>query len=148
MKSFKAGDPLTLQDNSLFVIAGVDSLGNVRPVSLNTSGVIQQTSNTRKFATVTATSSGDTTVVAAVSAKKLRVFAYSLSTDTLTNIFFRDGAAGTQINHTIYLATRDTFSNETSRAEGLFSTLTVNTALTVNLSVAANVSITVCYEEY
>jgi len=89
--------------------------------------------------------SGDNQIIAAVSAKKLRVFSYELQAHGTVNSKFTDGAAGTQKSPLWKFQDREgvtTPNNGTMLWEG-----TANTDLTLNLSGAITVSVAVSYTE-
>lgn len=58
---------------------------------------------TPKFAAITASSSGNTTVVAAVTSKKIRVIQYLVSASAAVNVKFRSATAGDKTG-LVYLA--------------------------------------------
>ncbi len=89
--------------------------------------------------------SGNNTVIAAVSAKKLRVFAYSLQAHGTVSSKLTDGAAGAQKTPLWKFQDREGVTepnNGTMLFEG-----SANTALILNLSGAVTVSIAVTYTE-
>lgn len=57
-----------------------------------------------KFAKIAASSSGDNTLVAAVTSKKIRVLAYKLSGAGAVNAKFQSGASGTDLTGLTYIA--------------------------------------------
>jgi len=88
---------------------------------------------------------GDNTILAAVSAKKIRVFAYELQHHGTVSSNMTDGAAGTQLTPLWKFQDREgvtTPNNGTMLFEG-----TANTALILNLSAAITVSVAVSYTE-
>jgi hypothetical protein len=62
------------------------------------------TSLTPKFATIAASSSGNNTLVAAVTSKKLRVLAYNFIGNGAVNAKFQSGASGTDLTGLKYIA--------------------------------------------
>lgn len=123
--------------------AGTNLIGIVS-ASAETSTIYNGTTAlTPSFAQLTQGSSGDTSVIAAVSSKHIRVLSIMAVAAAAVNIFFRDGAAGTQLSGTAYLAANGGFVLPFNPV-GWFQT-SVTTALYVNLSGAQNVGITVVY---
>ncbi len=57
---------------------------------------------TPKYAVINGASSGDNTIVAAVTGKKIRVLSYSLSFAGTVNAKFQSGAGGTDITKLFY----------------------------------------------
>lgn len=91
-------------------------------------------------AAINAASSGDNTLVAAVTGKRIRVHAYELSASAAANGKFKDGAA-TDLTGLIYLAAAGAAADAVERtndADGLFQT-TAGNALVLNLSAAVAV---------
>lgn len=77
--------------------AGTALLGKVS-ASVETSTVYDGTTAlTPKFAKIAASSSGDNTLVAAVTSKKIRVLAYNFIANGTVNAKFQSGAAGTDL---------------------------------------------------
>lgn len=70
----------------------------------NTSTVYDGTTAlTPKFAKISASSSGDNTLVAAVTSKKIRVLQYNLISNGGVNAKFQSGASGTDLTGLKYL---------------------------------------------
>lgn len=103
------------------------------------------TALTPKFAVVTASSSGDTSVIAAVTSKKIRVIRYSLSANGNVSAYFRSGAGGTAISGVKYM-TQYGGAGGTYCPQGIFETGS-NTALVINLNGAIAVSGEITYLE-
>lgn len=94
-------------------------------------------------------SSGNNTVLAAQAGKRIRVYAYSLSTLSNTAVVakFTDGAGGTQLRQQSLQAPAsgsDDASEAVQPPAALFST-SENTALVMNLSAAQTVNVNVSY---
>lgn len=90
-------------------------------------------------AAIAASSSGDNTLVAAVTGKKIRVHAYELSASAAVNAKFRSGT--TDITGLIYLAAAGAGSDAVERSndpDGLFETV-AGALLALNLSGAVPV---------
>lgn len=51
-----------------------------------------------QYAAINATTNGDNTIVAAVSGKKIRVYAYAFIADASVGVAFEDGAGGTELS--------------------------------------------------
>lgn len=98
-----------------------------------------------------ASSSGNNTIVAAVSGKKIKVFAYDLTTITTTATVakFQDGASGTdKTNH--QLISDGTSTSGIAKSVSLPTTLietTAGTLLNLNLDQAQAIHFTVHYIE-
>jgi hypothetical protein len=70
----------------------------VAAVSLNTKSMVNgATTVTPKFAAIAASTSGNNTLVASVSGKKIRVLAYSFIANGTVNAKFQSGASGTDL---------------------------------------------------
>jgi len=75
------------------------------PVSLSTAGIDNAgTSLTPKFAVISASSSGNNTIVSAVTSKKIRVLAYNFIGSGAVNAKFQSGASGTDLTGLKYIA--------------------------------------------
>ncbi len=99
---------------------------------------------TKRFAKEVS-ANGDNQIVAAVSAKKIRVFQYALQAHGTVNAKFTDGGAGTQKTILWKFQDREGVAepnNGTMMWEG-----TANTDLTLNLSGAVTVSVEGSYTE-
>jgi hypothetical protein len=89
------------------------------------------------YVSINVSSSGGTTLLAAVSAKKIRVLAYSLVCDAAVAVKFNDGAAGTALTGAMSFAANGGISAPFCPA-GHFQG-TTNTLLEINLSAAVGV---------
>lgn len=103
------------------------------------------TALTPKFAVINATVNGDNTIVAAVSAKKIRVLSYSIVADAAVGVAFEDGAGGSELSGQMAFAANGGISVPFSPV-GHFET-TANTLLNIELDAAANVRGHLCYVE-
>lgn len=102
------------------------------------------TALTPKFASIAASSSGDNTIVAAVTSKKIRVIRFSLSASGTVNAKWKSGS-GTDLTGLFYMvANGGAGANYTP--VGLFETAS-NTALVLNLSGATAVGGFLTYVE-
>lgn len=125
--------------------AGVNLLGSVS-AKLGTDAIMDGvTALTPKFAAIAASSSGDNTLVAAVSAKKIRVLSYTLVAAGAVTCRFEDGAGGTAKSGQMSLPANGILSVQFS-AVGHFET-TANTLLNLELGGAVSVAGHVCYVE-
>jgi hypothetical protein len=100
---------------------------------------------TPKFAAISASSSGNNTLVAAVTSKKIRVLAMWLSSNGTVNVKLQDGAGGTDKSGLAYLVANTGFVlpfNPTGWCE-----TTANTLLNLNLSGAVAVGGQLTYVE-
>lgn len=91
-------------------------------------------------AAINAASSGDNTLVAAVTGKRIRVHAYELSASGAVNAKFKDGAS-TDLTGLLYLAAAGSGADaleRTNDSDGLFQT-TAGNGLVLNLSGAVAV---------
>lgn len=107
------GVPVTLADGSQFILPAVaqfDTSGAPiaaasYPGAASTSAVMNGTTAlTPKFAAIAASSSGNNTLIAAVTGKKIRVLAYNLITNAAVNAKFQTGAGGTDLTGLKYFA--------------------------------------------
>lgn len=100
-----------------------------------------------KTAFVDSAASGDITLVAAVASKQLRVLDLSIGlTATGTAIFFRSGAAGTQISRTFRAVANADYEHAAATGSFLFQT-SAGAALVYNSSAAQAHSVGVSYIE-
>lgn len=84
--------------------AGTNLIGRVS-ASLETNTIYDGTTAlTPKFAAIAASSSGNNTIVAAVTSKKIRVLAYNLIGNGAVNAKFQTGAGGTDLTGLKYIA--------------------------------------------
>jgi hypothetical protein len=100
---------------------------------------------TPKFATISASSSGNNTLVSAVSSKKIRVLALWLTSNGTVNAKFQDGAGGTDKTGLAYLVVNTGMVLPFNPA-GWFET-TANTLLNLNLSASVAVGGSLTYIE-
>lgn len=103
------------------------------------------TALTPKFAAISASSSGNNTVISAVASKKIRVLRMHLSSNGAVNAKFTDGAGGSDLTGLQYLTQYGGFGAAYCPV-GLFET-TANTALVLNLSGAVAVGGVLTYVE-
>lgn len=146
-KKYKPSERASSLDQYIQVVGGLDANGNVQAIRVTAPA--SDASSTLRRARVTATASGNTTVIAAVSGKKFRVRHMALSSDAIVTVQLTDGNGGTVVAGPYYMATRDSHSEgNPDESMGIFASITANTALVVNLSATANVSVKVVYEEF
>ena len=88
---------MSLVDGATVIAAGTSLIGRVSD-SLETGTVYNVTTAlTPKFAVIDAATSGDNTLVAAVTGKKLRVLSLFLVSAGAVNVRFESGASGTAL---------------------------------------------------
>lgn len=100
---------------------------------------------TPKYAVIDAATSGDNTLVAAVTAKKVRVLALYLVAAGTVNVRFESGAGGTALSGQMSLVANTGFVLPYNPA-GWFETAS-NTLLNLELSAAISVDGTLVYIE-
>jgi hypothetical protein len=100
---------------------------------------------TPKFVTIAASSSGNNTIVAAVTAKKIRVLAAVLMANGTVNAKFQSGAGGTDLSGLFYMVA-NTGAALPYNPAGWFETGS-NTLLNLNLSAAIAVGGCITYIE-
>lgn len=100
---------------------------------------------TPKFAVIAVSSSGDNTLVAAVTSKKIRVLALWLTSNGSVNIKFESGAAGTDLTGLAYLVVNTGFVLPYNPV-GWFESAS-GVLLNVNLSAAVAVGGSLVYVE-
>ena len=100
---------------------------------------------TPKYAVITASTSGNNTLVAAVVGKKIRVLAVWLTSNGTVNAKFQSGAGGTDITGLAYLVVNTGFALAYNPV-GWFETGS-NTLLNLNLSAAIAVGGSLVYIE-
>lgn len=100
---------------------------------------------TLKFAAIAASSSGNNTLVAAVTSKKIRVLALYLVSNGTVNVKFQSGAGGTDLTGLAYLVANTGFVLPYNPV-GWFETA-VTTLLNANLSAAIAVGGSLVYVE-
>lgn len=88
---------------------------------------------TLQYAAIAASSSGDNTLIAAVSSKKIYVYAFELSFSGTVNAKFTDGASGTNVGGLYYGVANAGAANAVTPPSYLWAGST-NTALIINLS--------------
>jgi hypothetical protein len=103
------------------------------------------TALTPKFAKIAASSSGNNTVVAAVSSKKIRVLAYNFISNGTVNAKFQDGAGGTDLTGLKYCVANMGICAPYCKV-GWFET-SATTLLNVNLSGAVAIGGELVYVE-
>lgn len=101
-----------------------------------------------KHATISAASSGDNTVVAAVSGKRILVLQVKLIADSAVDARFEDGAGGTELAGPAKLGTSSDSGGYVLNFSpvGWFKT-SANTLLNLELSAAVQVSGVIAYQE-
>jgi hypothetical protein len=100
---------------------------------------------TPKFATIAASASGNNTIVAAVTSKKIRVLAAQLTANGSVNAKWQSGAGGTDLTGLAYLVVNTGYVLPYNPA-GWFETAS-NTLLNLNLSAAIAVGGSITYIE-
>jgi hypothetical protein len=125
--------------------AGTNLLGRVSSSDETSTVYNGTTALVPKFAAISASSSGNNTVVSAVSSKKIRVLRLSLSANGNVNAKFTDGAGGSDLTGLLYL-TQYGGHGMAHCPVGLFETGS-NTALVLNLSGAVAVGGCLTYVE-
>jgi hypothetical protein len=100
---------------------------------------------TPKYATIAASTSGNNTIVAAVTAKKIRVLAVQLVASGTVNAKWQTGAGGTDITGLGYFVANTGYALPYNPA-GWFETAS-NTLLNLNLSAAIAVGGSITYIE-
>lgn len=104
------------------------------------------TALTPKYAKISASSSGNNTVVAAVTSKKIRVLGWNLVGNGAVNAKWQDGAGGTDLTGLYYVAAAGGGISVPFNPVGWFETSS-NTLLNLNLSGAVAVGGSLCYVE-
>jgi hypothetical protein len=116
------------------------------PVGLGTDTIYNgATALTPKFATIAASSSGNNTLIAAVTSKKIRVLSLSLMSNGTVNAKFQSGAGGTDLTGLYYTAANTGFVLPFNPV-GHFETAS-NTLLNLNLSAGIAVGGQITYVE-
>lgn len=100
---------------------------------------------TPKFAAIAASASGNNTLLAAVTSKKIRVLALYLVSNGTVNVKFQSGAGGTDLTGLAYLVVNTGFVLPFNPV-GWFETAS-NTLLNANLSAAIAVGGSLVYVE-
>ncbi len=132
-------------------VLSVQGIASMTPVitagGLRTDAIMNaQTALTPKFAAIAASSSGNNTLVAAVTSKKVRVLAYSLIGNGAVNAKFQSGASGTDLTGLKYIAAAGGGICAPFNPVGWFETGS-NTLLNLNLSGAVAVGGELVYVE-
>lgn len=132
-------DRVAIYDDSTDVDVNITSDGDLSVASKVDSSTIQDgdTALTPKFAVINVASSGDNTILAAVSGKKIRVLQYTLVCGSAVNVRFESGIAGTALTGVMEIAANSGISAPYSPV-GHFETAS-NTLLNLELSGAVNV---------
>ena len=124
------------------LVSTTDGVG----AALDTASIMNGTTAlTPKFAAISGASSGDNTLIAAVSAKKIRILSYTVIAAGTVNFRLEDGAGGTAMTGVISLIANSGFS-ATFSPVGHGET-TANTLLNMELSAAIQVSGLLTYVE-
>lgn len=126
------------------IAAGTNVIGAVREVS----GLMIENavSVTVKYAAIDVASSGDNTIVAAVSGKKIRVLSLFLVAAGTVNVRFENGAGGTALTGQMNLIANTGFVLP-HNPHGWFQAGTDNTLLNLELSAAVSVDGALTYIE-
>lgn len=101
---------------------------------------------TLKRVAIAASSSGDNTLISAVTSKKITVFAFELSFSGTVNAKFTDGASGTNLGGLYYGVANSGAANAVTPPFWLFQG-SINTALVLNLSGGTAVGGAISYWE-
>jgi hypothetical protein len=123
------------------VAAPLPTQNTLESNQMSTAGTIV----TPKFAAISASSSGNNTLVSAVASKKIRVLALWLTANGSVNAKFQDGAGGTDKTGLAYLVVNTGMVLPFNPA-GWFET-TANTLLNLNLSASVAVGGSLTYIE-
>jgi hypothetical protein len=125
--------------------AGTNLLGQVSASDETTTVYSGTTALTPKFALISASSSGATTVVAAVAGKRIRVLRWSLSSNGAVNVKWQSHITPTDLTGLFYLTQ---FANAGGAycPVGIFQTIS-GEALDINLSGAVAVGGVLTYVE-
>lgn len=126
--------------------AGTNLIGRVSASSETSTVYDGTTALTPKFAPIAASSSGNNTLVAAVTGKKIRVLAYNLMGNGAVNAKFQSGAGGTDLTGLKYIAAAGSGICAPFNPVGWFETAS-NTLLNLNLSGAVAVGGELVYVE-
>lgn len=126
--------------------AGTNLLGKVSASAETSTMYDGTTALTPKFAAIAASSSGNNTLVAAVTSKKIRVLAYNLMGAGAVNAKFQSGASGTDLTGLKYIAAAGGGICAPFNPAGWFETAS-NTLLNLNLSGAVAVGGELVYVE-
>jgi hypothetical protein len=125
--------------------AGTSVIGQVAATNETSTVFSGTTALTPKFAKISASSSGNNTIVAAVVGKKIRVLAYNFIANGTVNGKFQDGAGGTDLTGLKYCVVNSGMVAPYNPV-GWFETSS-NTLLNLNLSGAVSVGGELVYVE-
>lgn len=156
------GNSITIDNADITTIAGAisgtemqadvltqparDNATDTITASLDTAAIMNDTTAlTPKFAAIDVTTSGNNTIVSAVSTKKIRVLAYVLVASAAVTVRFEDGAGGTALTGQMQLAANGGVSSGFCPV-GFFET-SATTLLNLELSGATSVDGHVVYVE-
>jgi len=123
------------------VAAPLPTQNTLESNQMSTAGTIV----TPKFATIAAASSGNNTIVAAVTSKKVRVLAAQIISNGTVNVKWQSGAGGTDLTGLAYLVVNAGYVLPFNPA-GWFETAS-NTLLNLNLSASVAVGGSITYIE-
>jgi hypothetical protein len=134
--------------STITTVSAVTAITNALPAGTNLIGQVSASSETStiyngttaltpQFATIVASASGATTIVAAVGGKKIRVLRWSLSANGAVNVKWQSHVTPTDITGLHYMTQFSTAGGAYCPA-GIFQTLT-GEALDINLSAAVAV---------
>jgi hypothetical protein len=112
--------------------AGTNLLGKISASNETATIYSGTTALTPKFATITASASGATTIVAAVTSKKIRVLRWSLSSNGAVNVKWQSHVSPTDLTGLFYL-TQFASAGGSYCQVGIFETIS-GEALDINLS--------------
>lgn len=142
------GVPGTPNTTTVLSIQGEASMTPVKDISAERTDAIynNETALTPKFAVISAASSGNNTLVASVSGKKIRVLAYNFMGNGAVNAKFQSGASGTDLTGLKYIAAAGGGLCAPYNPLGWFETA-ATTLLNINLSGAIAVGGELVYVE-
>jgi hypothetical protein len=131
-------------------VAAVTAITNALPAGTNLIGKVSSgldtsainngaTALTPKFAAISASASGNSTAVAAVVGKKIRVLSYRFQAGADVDVKFRDNTAGVDLTGAMSTGTKGGGGGSAFSPVGHFETAAGN-ALSINLSGAVQVS--------
>lgn len=127
------------------IAAGTNLIGRVSSSDETSTIYNGTTALTPKYAVISASSSGNNTIVAAVTSKKIRVIAYNFIANGSVNVKFQSGAGGTDLTGLKYCTT-NTGLVAGYNPVGWFETAS-NTLLNINLSGAVAIGGELVYVE-
>lgn len=136
---------VNIKSNAAAIPAGTNLIGQTS-ASLETSTIYNGTTAlTPKFAVISASSSGNNTIVTAVTGKKIRVLAVQVNATAAVNLKWQSGASGTDLTGLNYATANGGYVLPFSPV-GWFETAS-NTLLNLNLSAANAVGGSITYVE-